>query len=150
MPSINWFEIPVYDIYRATAFYNAIFHTQMETSQNGDHLMAVFPSQGSPAGALVAGPGCVPSDVGALIYLNAGEDLDGVVSRIEPAGGRLIMARSFISEESGSFALFIDSEGNRLALHEAPAKVAKVSLKGGPTKRAAKSGTKKNKTRKAS
>ena len=30
------------------------------------------------------------------------------------------MPRTMISEQAGSFALFIDSEGNRLALHEGP------------------------------
>ena len=122
----HWFEIPVYDITRAAAFYNAIFGFEMELSQNGEHTMAFFPRTGI-GGALVAGPGCTPSDAGVLVYLNANGDLDGVLGRVEYAGGRVVMPRSFISEESGSFALFIDSEGNRLALHEGPAPAAATS-----------------------
>jgi predicted enzyme related to lactoylglutathione lyase len=123
MNFVSWFEIPVYDIHRASAFYNAIYGFQMETSQNGEHTMAFFPAGSGIGGALVAGPGCTPSDAGVLIYLNTGADLDGVLGRVEMAGGRIVMPRSFISEQAGSFALFIDSEGNRLALHEAPPSV---------------------------
>jgi predicted enzyme related to lactoylglutathione lyase len=117
---ISWFEIPVYNIERATAFYNAIYSMQMETNINGDYAMAFFPSDKGVGGALVAGPGCAPNDTGVLIYLNAGSDLDAVLNRVELAGGRVIMSKTLISEQAGSFALFIDSEGNRLALHEGP------------------------------
>jgi len=67
--------------------------------------------------AIVAGPGSTPSDSGPLIYLNAGKDLNQILNRIEPAGGRIIMPKTMINEESGYFAIFIDSEGNKLALH---------------------------------
>ncbi|HRH69441.1 MAG TPA: VOC family protein [Flavobacteriales bacterium] len=119
---ISWFEIPVYDINRAAAFYNAIYGIEMEISVNGDFAMAYFPADEGVGGALIAGPGCYPSDTGSLIYLNAGNDLDGVLGRVELAGGRVIMARTHINDASGNFALFLDSEGNRLALHEGPAR----------------------------
>ena len=117
---ISWFEIPVYDIQRASAFYNAIYGMQMEINVNGEYAMAFFPSEKGIGGALVAGPGCIPNDTGVLIYLNAGNDLDSVLGRVELAGGRVIMNKTLISPDSGHFALFIDSEGNRLALHEGP------------------------------
>ena len=109
---INWFEIPVYNIERAAAFYNAIYNMQMETNINGDYAMAFFPAEKGVGGALVAGPGCSPNDTGVLIYLNAGSDLDAVLGRVEIAGGRVIMPKTMISEQAGYFALFIDSEGN--------------------------------------
>ena len=115
---VSWFEIPVYDIHRAAAFYNAIYGIEMEVSVNGDFAMAYFPAHHGIGGALIAGPGCFPSDIGSLIYLNAGSDLDAVLGKVELAGGRVIMPKSLISEAAGYFALFIDSEGNRLALHE--------------------------------
>ncbi len=117
---ISWFEVPVYDIHRAAAFYNAIYGIEMEISVNGDFAMAYFPADDGVGGALIAGPGCYPSDTGSLIYLNAGNDLDGVLGRVELAGGRVIMPKTLINAASGSFALFLDSEGNRLALHEGP------------------------------
>lgn len=65
----------------------------------------------------MAGSGYVPSDSGSLIYLNGGDDLSLVLDKVEPAGGRIIMPKTLISEESGYFAVFIDSQGNKLALH---------------------------------
>jgi len=117
---ISWFEIPVYNIHRAAAFYNAIYSIEMEINTSTDYAMAYFPADKGIGGALVAGPGCVPNATGVLIYLNAGNDLDSILGRVELAGGRVIMPRTMISEQAGSFALFIDSEGNRLALHEGP------------------------------
>lgn len=119
---ISWFEIPVYDIHRAAAFYNALYGIEMEISLNGEFAMAYFPADDGVGGALIAGPGCYPSDTGSLIYLNAGNDLEGVLGRVELAGGRVIMPKTHINDASGNFALFIDSEGNRLALHEGPAR----------------------------
>lgn len=116
---VSWFEIPAWDIHRAAGFYNAIYSMEMEVVLNGDFAMAYFPADKGIGGALVQGPGCVPSDTGTLVYLNAGNDLDGVLGRVELAGGRVIMPKTLISETAGWFALFIDSEGNRVALHEA-------------------------------
>ena len=115
---VSWFEIPVYDIQRATAFYNSVYNIQMEVSVNGEYAMAFFPADHGIGGALVAGPGCTPTDTGVLIYLNAGNDLEIVLGRVELAGGRVIMSRTLINEQSGYFAIFIDTEGNRLAFHE--------------------------------
>jgi len=154
---ISWFEVPVYDIHRAAAFYNAIYGIEMEISVNGDFAMAYFPADDGVGGALIAGPGCYPSDTGSLIYLNAGNDLDGVLGRVELAGGRVIMPRTLINAASGSFALFLDSEGNRLALHEGPSRtgpapraatakvkaVKKATPKKAPVKKAAKTAAKK-------
>lgn len=120
---VSWFEIPAYDITRATAFYNAIYNMEMEYQQNGDFHMAYFPAEKGIGGALIQGPGCYPNDTGVLIYLNAGNDIDSILGRIDLAGGRVIMPKTLISDASGYFALFIDSEGNRLALHEGPARV---------------------------
>ncbi|MCW5899695.1 MAG: VOC family protein [Flavobacteriales bacterium] len=117
---VSWFEIPAYDLGRAKIFFDHVFGINMDTHHAGEYAMAYFPPNGSSGGAVVQGPGCIPSDCGALIYLNAGEDLDGMLSRAEEAGGRVVMGRTLISENAGSFALIVDSEGNRLALHEKP------------------------------
>ncbi len=115
---VSWFEIPAYDLLRAATFYNTIYNMQMEVVYNGDFVMAYFPADKGIGGALIQGPGCHPNDTGVLIYLNAGGDMDSILGRIELAGGRIIMPKTLIGEQAGSFALFIDSEGNRLALHE--------------------------------
>lgn len=114
---VTWFEIPAINFQRATDFYNAIFDIEMETSEMPGYMMAFFPANKGIGGAVIQGEGCIPSDKGPLVYLNAGKSLDVIVSRIEEAGGRVLMRKTLISADNGYFALFIDTEGNRLALH---------------------------------
>ncbi len=118
---VTWFEIPAYDMERAKVFYDHVYGINMETSRSADFAMAYFPADKGIGGAVVQGPGCLPNDTGALIYLNAGPNLETLLGRVAEAGGRVIMGRTLISPDSGWFALFIDTEGNRLALHERPA-----------------------------
>jgi len=49
--------------------------------------------------------------------LNANPDVQVVLDRIEKAGGKIIVAKTQISPEYGYMAVFIDTEGNRVALH---------------------------------
>ncbi len=114
---ISWFEIPVLNMQRALAFYNFIYHMEMEKVELNGYQMAFFNKDRTSGGALVMGQGCVPSEVGTLIYLNGGKDLNSVLGRVEEAGGRIVLEKTLINKESGFFALFIDSEGNKLALH---------------------------------
>ncbi len=114
---ITWFEIPVLNLQRATAFYNHIYGIEMEKTEMNDYSMAVFPVTTGIGGALVKGQGCVPSETGSLIYLNGGRNLQPILDRVEDAGGRIIMPKTKINDEAGHFALFIDSEGNKLAIN---------------------------------
>lgn len=132
---VSWFEIPAHDLVRAATFYNTIYNMQMEVVYNGDFVMAYFPADKGIGGALIQGPGCYPNDTGVLIYLNAGGDMDSILGRIELAGGRIIMPKTLIGEQAGYFALFIDSEGNRLALHDGTG-VKAAPTKATPAKRA--------------
>lgn len=114
---VSWFEIPANNFQQAVDFYNQIFDIKMEKNFEGNYAMAFFPAQKGIGGAIVAGPGSNPSEAGPLIYLNGGRDLNSILKKIEPAGGRVIMTKTLINEDSGYFAIFIDSEGNKLALH---------------------------------
>lgn len=53
-----------------------------------------------------------------------------MLERVQQAGGRVVMGRTLIGGDAGSFALIIDTEGNRLALHERP-----VAKKAAPTRK---------------
>ncbi len=44
--------------------------------------------------------------------LNGGEDLSEPLSRVENAGGKIVMPKTKINDEIGYMAMFIDSEGN--------------------------------------
>ncbi len=116
---LNWFEIPVEDMERAVKFYTTIFgFASMYQMQMGGFDMAFFPMEGDGVGgALVKGESYKPALDGAVIYLNANPDLAIVESKIESAGGKVLMSKKLITEEIGYMALFIDIEGNRVALH---------------------------------
>ena len=114
---VSWFEIPAVNFQQAVDFYNYIYGIEMEKNFDGNYAMAFFPANEGIGGAIVAGPGSTPSDTGPLIYLNGGKDLNLILKKVEKAGGRIIMPKTLINKESGYFAIFIDSEGNKLALH---------------------------------
>lgn len=119
--SINWFEIPVTDTSRAKKFYEALFNIEMNTMEMMGFEMAFFPGsdnmEGKVSGALVKGEMHKPSPDGIIIYLNANPDIQKIIDKIEPAGGKIIMPRTLINEQVGYMCFFIDTEGNRMALH---------------------------------
>ncbi len=118
--SLNWFEIAVADFKRATKFYEAIFGIEMPQQEMMGMKMAFFPSDnmaGKVSGALVEGPMHKPSADGAKVYLNGNPDLSNALSKVEAAGGKVVMPKTKISDEIGFMAFFTDSEGNTVALH---------------------------------
>lgn len=116
--AINWFEIPAADFARAKKFYSTIMDGELPEMEMGGFMMAFFPADNTGVGgAIVSGEGCVPSDKGSLIYLNGGDDLNTVLSRVEDAGGKVIMPKTAIGNDYGYCAIFTDSEGNRMGLH---------------------------------
>ena len=114
---INWFEIPALDLQRSVSFFNHLYSVQLEIIESNDYAMAPLPSESGVGGAIVMGQGSIPSETGILIYLNATDDMQIMLTRVEEAGGRVIMGKTLISDDAGFFSLFIDSEGNKLALH---------------------------------
>ena len=118
--SLNWFEIPVTDIERAKHFYQVAFGIHMDPMDMEGMQMASFPVEmgnGKVSGALVKSAYHKPSTDGAVIYLNANPDLADVLQRIESEGGNVVMGKTLITPEIGYMAFFIDTEGNRVALH---------------------------------
>ena len=118
---VNWFEIPAKDISRAKKFYETAFGVKMEDWPDMNGMkMAGFPTDmggGKVSGALVQGEMHKPSADGVVIYLNANPDMQPVIDRIEPAGGKVVMPKTQISPEIGYMAFFMDTEGNKMALH---------------------------------
>lgn len=118
--TLNWFEIPVTDIDRATKFYEAVFGAAMERSDMMGLKMAMFPSDmgnGKVSGALVQGDGYTPSMDGTKIYLNGNPDLSTALNNVEAAGGKILMPKTKITDDIGHMAFFTDTEGNAMALH---------------------------------
>ncbi|PKL84305.1 MAG: lactoylglutathione lyase [Ignavibacteriae bacterium HGW-Ignavibacteriae-3] len=116
--AINWFEIPVDNFDRAKKFYSSVLSVTLHEMDFGVVKMAAFPTDGTGVGgALCHGEWYKPSQSGTLVYLNGGEDLSVPLSRVESAGGEIIIPKRQISEEYGYMAVIIDSEGNRIAFH---------------------------------
>ncbi len=119
---VGWFEIPVLDMDRAVKFYETVFDFKLQREQMGDLDMAWFPfnmeAYGS-AGSLALAPDFYkPSANGVMVYLTANSgNVSKELGRVETAGGKVTMEKKQISEEHGFMAVFIDSEGNRVALH---------------------------------
>ena len=114
--AINWFEIPVSDINRAVRFYSTILAAEMTVQEVMGKRRALLPFKDGVGGALTQGVGYVPSYNGAQIYLNGGDDLDVILSRVEPAGGGIVLRKTAIGEY-GFIALCFDTEGNLFGLH---------------------------------
>ncbi len=122
--AISWFEIPTADINRAQKFYEAIFDIAMVPFDTPQIQMRMFPTTDmmNVGGAIVFSNGFHnPSATdGPLIYLNGNPDVQIVLDRIEAAGGKVMVPKTQISPEYGYMAVFLDTEGNRIALHSIP------------------------------
>lgn len=115
---INWFEIPVKDFDRAAKFYGEILDGKVEKEDFAGALMGFLPMDGDGVGGAISkADGFEPSDKGTLVYFNCGEDLASTLDRVESAGGKIIVPKTLITPEIGYFAIFMDTEGNKLALH---------------------------------
>ena len=119
--AINWFEIPATNYERAKEFYNSILNIEIT-----DHHMpeqnikyGMFPydnDNNGVGGGLIQAKDQKPTTDGLTLYLNGGEDLSIGLAKVEAAGGKIIMPKTNIGE-NGFMAQFIDTEGNRMALH---------------------------------
>lgn len=115
---INWFEIPAVDFARAISFYKAILGVEIKESEMFGTKMGFFPTDGkNVSGAIVQGEDYKSSSDGILAYLNGGKDLQTVLNNVEKNHGRVIVPKTQISPEMGYFGMFIDTEGNKMAVH---------------------------------
>jgi len=119
--AISWFEIPVSDFGRAKTFYQKIFDFEMPEMEMGPVRMGTLlhdQDGGGVGGAICFGEGYKPSGHdGPKVYLNAGNDLNTVLGRVEGAGGKLLVPKTEIAPGMGHFAFFNDSEGNVIGLY---------------------------------
>jgi predicted enzyme related to lactoylglutathione lyase len=115
--TLNWFEIPATNLERAKSFYAAVLDIQIHDDPNRQY--AYLPSNPEAegfGGAIGCGENFVPSNTGTTIYLDGGSDLSKPLSKVEAAGGKIILPKTAIGN-NGYIALFIDSEGNKIGFH---------------------------------
>ncbi|WP_316785342.1 VOC family protein [Pedobacter frigiditerrae] len=115
---INWLEIPAMDFNRAVSFYKTILGLEIKETEMFGTKMGFFPTDGTNvSGAIVQGEDYKASTDGVLAYLNGGNDLQNVLDKVEKCNGIVIVPKTQISPEMGYFAIFIDTEGNKMAVH---------------------------------
>ncbi len=116
--ALNWFEIPATDHDRAVKFYSTVLGLDLQPMEMMGIKMAFLSNDpGEVGGSICTGEGYKPSVDGAVVYLNGGEDLSSPLSRVENAGGKVVVPKTKISDEIGYMAFFMDTEGNKMALH---------------------------------
>ena len=119
MNAINWFEIPALDLERAFVFYTKVLNNNVRkgTFGNADLILFNVPFSTGEAvgGSIVVRDGLKPTTEGGNIYLNAFGKLSDAVSKVEPAGGKIIIPFMDLGK-FGFAAIIIDSEGNKIGL----------------------------------
>ncbi len=115
---ISIFEIPATDIARAIGFYQEISGVKIERMDFPDIQMGLLPyEEQMVTGVIIKGKDYQPSANGVTIYLNGGENLQTILDKVEANGGKIIVPKTPHADEIGYFAIFHDSEGNKMGLH---------------------------------
>ena len=116
--AITSFQIPVEDMDRAVTFYSTILDYDFQAMEMGDATLAFWPSgKDIVSGGLIKHHSISPCPSGTLIYLNAGKDLGVVLDKVDGAGGSIEIPKTSLGEGMGFFAIFRDTEGNRVGLN---------------------------------
>ena len=112
---IAWVEIPAKDLNRAVDFYSTLLKTSFQVADYGSEKMAFFPGG---EGAIIEASGYEPSSQGVIVSLTATYDLDTSLELITRSGGKVVVPKTKIEADNRDcFAIFIDTEGNRLGLY---------------------------------
>jgi predicted enzyme related to lactoylglutathione lyase len=110
-----WFDIPVRDLDRATAFYSAVLGVGVEKVTFGDSPIGVIEHKDGNGGCLVKDEAEITAG-GILLYLNVDGRIRDAVAKVVPRGGTVLKPTHSIGPH-GFRSIVLDSEGNRIALH---------------------------------
>ena len=109
--NICHFEIPADDVDRAKRFYQGLFDWKIESVPGEYNLITV--GEPGPNGGMMKrmAPG-----QGITVYINV-ESVDDYSKKVQSLGGTVVMPKTAVPT-MGYFAVFLDTEGNALALWE--------------------------------
>ena len=113
---VVWVDIPVKDLDRSIAFYKAVLANNVSKVEMPGMSFAVLDHQDGNGGCLVPNAAHVSSTGGVLVYLNGDGRIRAAVAEVEKNGGKILEPVTSIGPH-GFRAVFLDSEGNRIALH---------------------------------
>ena len=113
---VTWFEIPVIDLERAAAFYEAVFGVTLLRDTVAEVPHAIFAApEGGVTGALVTRAPTSPGAAGVTLYL-ACESVE-IASERALAGGGAVVVPSTTLPNIGTIAAIRDPDGNVVGLH---------------------------------
>ena len=109
--NICHFEVPADNVERAKKFYQDLFGWKIEPAEGGYNLITV--GEPGPNGGMMArqAPG-----QGVTVYI-AVESVDDYSKKVQSLGGTVVMPKTPVPT-MGYFAVFLDTEGNSMALWE--------------------------------
>jgi len=124
--SVLWTEIPVNDMDKAIAFYQAVFDYDLSVEARGRNPMALIPSDDAPKngfgrlfpgkfGHLYPGKGAGEGQ-GPTLHMAVPGTVEDAIERCEQAGGKILS--QIIPSPSGRFAYALDLDGNSIGLFE--------------------------------
>lgn len=112
-----WFDVPVRDLARAMAFYEAVLQWNVKQEAAG---LAVFEHDDAlTGGCLVEEESYAPSEQGALLYYSVNGRHEEAEHLVALHGGKVLIPKHPIGP-FGYRSVVVDSEGNRIALHSEP------------------------------
>lgn len=115
---VVWFDIPVLDLDRATAFYSGVLGEPVKRMEmGGSFVMGMLPGEDEVlGGCLYVSEEVKPTDQGTMQYFNVAGRLRAAVEAARALGGTVKVEVEPIGPW-GFRAIVLDSEGNRIALH---------------------------------
>lgn len=115
---VAFFEIPATNFDRAVNFYESVLSIKLSVMDCETEKMAFFPEEnGKCPGSVSWTKDFNPSNEGVLISLQV-ENMETAIAAIEKNSGKVTRSKTKIEAEGmGYFAVFIDSEGNRVGLY---------------------------------
>lgn len=113
-----WFEMPVGDLSRARAFYEAVFETELHEEEGGPNATLVFPTRNNSGvgGHLYQGKPAADGQ-GPTIHLGVEGPLEAAIDRVAANGGTVLS--EIITIPPGRFAYCRDPDGNSIGLFKA-------------------------------
>lgn len=114
--SVVWFEIPVTDMKRSKAFYDAVLQTELLEDNTGPNPMALFPvsdMKTGTSGHLYPGKPAA-GGAGNTVHLAAPAPLEDSLERLRTHGGTVVS--EIVTIPAGRFAYCQDPDGNSIGL----------------------------------
>jgi predicted enzyme related to lactoylglutathione lyase len=113
---VVWSEIPVSDMKKAVAFYNATFGWTMTIDESGPNPMAILGGNMETVGGHLYPGKPATAGNGPTVHISVADRLEDAAIRCRKAGGTVI--GEITSIPPGRFVYATDPDGNSIGLFE--------------------------------